>query len=181
MSSDGQLSVFHRCCLLRCGVSAPLYLLAALLCAGTYSFLLQGRKALKQMAWMLPLLLVIALINPLFNTRGERILFLIFGRPYTLEALLYGFAVGVTLLITLLWFGCYNHVMTEDKFTALLGNLAPSLSLLLVMVLRLIPNIIAKTKYFFTVFSPYILKVYVPVISATACFTSMSVMSSILS
>lgn len=124
----------------------PLYLLAALLCAGTYSFLLQGRKALKQMAWMLPLLLVIALINPLFNTRGERILFLIFGRPYTLEALLYGFAVGVTLLITLLWFGCYNHVMTEDKFTALLGNLAPSLSLLLVMVLRLIPNIIAKTK-----------------------------------
>ena len=73
----------------------PLYLLAALLCAGTYSFLLQGRKALKQMAWMLPLLLVIALINPLFNTRGERILFLIFGRPYTLEALLYGFAVGI--------------------------------------------------------------------------------------
>ena len=124
----------------------PAYLIAALLCAGTYYLLLQGRKALKSMALMLPLLLIVAAINPLFNTRGEHMLFLIFGRPYTLEALLYGFAVGATLVITLLWFGCYNHVMTEDKFTALFGNLAPSLSLLLVMVFRLVPSLLSKIR-----------------------------------
>ena len=122
----------------------PAYLLAAILCAGCYYLLLQGRKALKRIALMLPLFLFVAAINPIFNTQGSRILFFLFGRPYTLEALFYGFAVGGILIITLLWFGCYNHVMTEDKFTALFGNLAPSLSLLLVMVFRLIPALLSK-------------------------------------
>ncbi len=98
------------------------------------------------MLMLLPLLLVIAGINPIFNTRGDHILFLLFGRPYTLEALLYGLAVGAILVITLLWFGCYSRVMTEDKFTALFGSLAPSLSLLLVMVFRLIPNLLSKAQ-----------------------------------
>ena len=44
----------------------------------------------------------------------------------------------------LLWFGCYNAVLTSDKFTSLFGNVIPALSLLLVMVLRLIPNFMRK-------------------------------------
>ena len=124
----------------------PAYLLAGLLCAGTYYWLLAGRKALKTLLMLLPLLLIVAAVNPLFNTRGEHVLFTLFGRPYTLEALGYGFATGAMLVITLLWFGCYNQVMTEDKFTALFGNLAPSLSLLLVMVFRMIPNLMSKAK-----------------------------------
>lgn len=124
----------------------PAYLLASLLCAGIYYLLLRGRNGLRSMAWMLPLLLAVAAINPIFNTRGEHILFFLFGRPYTQEAFLYGLAVGAILVITLLWFGCYNHVMTEDKFTSLFGNLAPSLSLLFVMVFRLIPSLLSKIR-----------------------------------
>lgn len=124
----------------------PAYLLSGILCAGIYYLLLKGRNALKSIAMMLPLWLAVTLINPLFNTQGSHTLFLLFGRPYTLEALLYGMAVGGILINTLLWFGCYSCIMTEDKFTVLFGNLAPSLSLLLVMVLRLIPNLFAKTK-----------------------------------
>lgn len=122
----------------------PAYLAAGIVCAGIYYLLLKGRKAIKPIAMMLPLLLAVAAINPIFNTRGEHVLFLLFGRPYTLEALVYGFAVGSVLIITLLWFSCYNHVMTEDKFTVLFGNLAPSLSLLLVMVFRMIPSLLSK-------------------------------------
>lgn len=124
----------------------PAYLLSGILCAGIYYLLLKGRNALKSMAMMLPLWLAVTLINPLFNTQGSHTLFLLFGRPYTLEALFYGMAVGGILVITLLWFSCYSCIMTEDKFTALFGNLAPSLSLLLVMVLRLIPNLFTKAK-----------------------------------
>ena len=124
----------------------PAYLLAATVCSAAYYLLLQGRKALKKILLMLPLLLTVAVINPIFNTQGTHILFSLLGRPYTLEALVYGFAVGSILIITLLWFGCYNHVMTEDKFTALFGNLAPSLSLLLVMVFRLIPSLLTKAE-----------------------------------
>ena len=124
----------------------PAYLLVGILCAGAYYLLLKGRKALKSIFMMLPLFLAVALINPIFNTQGAHVLFFLFGRPYTLEALLYGLAVGGILVITLLWFGCYNCIMTEDKFTALFGNFAPSLSLLLVMIFRLIPNLLAKAK-----------------------------------
>ena len=118
----------------------PAYLVAGILCAGIYYVLLQGRKALKRIGMMLPLFLAVALINPIFNTQGEHILFLLFGRPYTMEALGYGLAVGGILVITLLWFGCYSQIMTEDKFTALFGNLAPSLSLLLV------PSLLSKAR-----------------------------------
>lgn len=124
----------------------PAYLLAAFLCASVYYVLLQGRKALKYIAMLLPLLLAVAVINPIFNTRGAHVLFYLFGRPYTLEALGYGFTVGAILVITLLWFGCYNQIMTGDKFTALFGNLVPALSLLLVMVFRLIPGLLSKAR-----------------------------------
>lgn len=124
----------------------PAYLVAGILCAGIYYVLLQGHKALKSIGMLLPLFLAVALINPIFNTQGDHILFLLLGRPYTLEALGYGLAVGGILVITLLWFGCYNQIMTEDKFTALFGNLAPSLSLLLVMVFRLIPSLLSKAR-----------------------------------
>ena len=39
----------------------------------------------------------------------------------------------------LLWFSCYNIVMTSDKFTYLFGRMAPSVTLVFTMVLRLIP------------------------------------------
>jgi len=46
----------------------------------------------------------------------------------------------------LLWFGCYNKVLTGDKFTSLFGNWIPAISLLLVMVFRMVPNFIRKTR-----------------------------------
>lgn len=124
----------------------PAYLLTAIIGSAVYYLLLCGRTAVKRIAAIVPLLLAVAAINPLFNTQGQHVLFLLFGRPYTFEAFCYGLAVGAILVITLLWFGCYNHVMTEDKFTALFGNLAPALSLLLVMVFRLIPSLFSKTR-----------------------------------
>lgn len=122
----------------------PAYLLAALGCSGLYYLLLDGHRALMRMALLLPLWLAVAAINPLFNTRGSHILFSLFGRPYTLEALSYSAAVGAILLITLIWFATYSRIMTADKFTAIFGNLIPALSLLLVMIFRLVPRVVTK-------------------------------------
>lgn len=124
----------------------PVYLAAGAVAGALYYTLLLGRKAFKLLAAMLPVLLLVAVLNPLFNSQGEHILLRLMGRPYTLEALCYGAGVGTILVITLLWFGCYNRVMTEDKFTALFGSLAPVLSLLLVMVFRLIPGLQQKAQ-----------------------------------
>ena len=125
-------------------IQHPAYMLAAIIGALVYYLLLKGRKGIKTILLLLPVFLLIALINPVFNTLGETQLFTLFGRPYTWEALLYGLVVGGIFVVMMLWFGCYNVVLTSDKFTSLFGNLIPSLSLLLVMVLRMIPNLMRK-------------------------------------
>lgn len=131
-----------------CGVviQHPAYLIAGVLGAATYYLLLRGVHGWKSLALLLAAFVLLAAVNPLLNTQGELILFHIFGRPYTFEALLYGVAIAGVFLVTMLWFGCYNAVMTGDKFTSLFGSLIPSVSLLLVMVLRMVPGLIRKTK-----------------------------------
>ncbi len=125
-------------------IQHPAYVILGILCGAAYYLLLQGPKGMKNILAMLPIFLLLTFANPLFNRYGQRVLFRYFGRPYTLEALLYGLAIGGIFLEMLLWFGCYNAVLTSDKFTALFGNQIPGLSLLLVMVLRLIPNFLRK-------------------------------------
>lgn len=127
-------------------IQHPAYLAAGVVCSVVYHLLLNGTKGWKLIAATLPIFVLISLINPLFNTYGKTVLFLLFGRNYTLEALIYGMTLGGMFVLMMLWFSCYNQVLTSDKFVCLFGTLIPSLSLLLVMVLRLIPSFMRKTK-----------------------------------
>lgn len=124
----------------------PAYLLAGGVCAAAYTLVLCGRGALKRMAVLLPVWAAIALVNPLVNVSGATVLFSLGSRPYTLEALCYGAAVGGMFVGMLLWFDCYGRVLTTDRFMMLFGSAAPSLSLLLVMVLRLIPAMLRRAR-----------------------------------
>ena len=124
----------------------PVYLLAGCVTGAIYYLLLNGKKGWKMMAGMLPLFVILTVVNPLFNTLGATPLFYLGDRPYTREALLYGAATASMIVIIFLWFGCYNKVLTSDKFTSLFGSMIPSVSLLLVMVLRMVPNFIAKIR-----------------------------------
>ena len=127
-------------------IQHPAFLLAGVLTGGIYYLLLNGKKGWKTILSLLPMFIILTAINPLLNTLGATPLFYLWGRPYTLEALFYGGALASMLVIMMLWFGCYNKVLTSDKFTSLFGSLIPSISLLLVMILRMIPNFIRKTQ-----------------------------------
>ena len=129
-------------------IQHPAYLAAGFVCGTTYFLLLNGRKGIKMLLALLPLFLIMTVVNPLFNTYGATTLFHVLGRPYTREALVYGAAIASVFVVMLIWFGCYNAVLTSDKFTSLFGNLIPALSLLLVMVLRMIPNLMRKARQF---------------------------------
>ena len=127
-------------------IQHPAYVLAGFVMGAIYYLMLNGSKGLKFLLLLLPLFVFVAAINPLFNTDGQRILRYVFGRPYTLEALIYGAALSGMIVVMILWFGCYNKVLTGDKFTSLFGNLIPAISLLLVMVFRMVPNFIRKAR-----------------------------------
>lgn len=114
--------------------------LSVFLSLGSY-FMIRGKKGVRFLVWALVLFVVIVLLNPVFNTLGSTVLFTwLWERPYTLEALFYGFATGGMFLTVILWFACYNEIMTEDKFTYLFGRAIPSISLVLCMVLRFVPH-----------------------------------------
>ena len=127
-------------------IGHPAYLLAGTVTGAIYYLLLNGAKGLKMILGLLPLYIFLTAINPLLNTYGVTPLFYLLGRPYTLEALLYGGTIAGMFVAMLIWFGCYNKVLTSDKFTSLFGNLIPASSLLLVMVLRMVPSFIRKTQ-----------------------------------
>jgi len=126
----------------------PACLLISLFSSLAYSIYLNGHKAIRfSLLYMLPLLLVTALMNPIFNHEGATILtYLHSGNPLTLESILYGVAAASMLVTVISWFSCYHAVMTSDKFVYLFGRIIPSLSLLLSMTLRFVPKFRAQIK-----------------------------------
>lgn len=122
-------------------IQHPFYVAAGIVSAASFYLLLHRRAGLKFLTALLPLIIVVCLINPLFNPEGVHILFFFFGRPYTAEALVYGAVIAGIFLNMALWFACFHAIMTGDKLLCLFGSRLPSLSLLMVMVLRLIPEL----------------------------------------
>ena len=126
----------------------PVCLGISLVGALAYSIYLKGKKAVRfNLAYMLPLLVITALINPAFSHQGVTILaYLPSGNPLTLESILYGICAAFLLITVIAWFSCFNAVMTSDKFVYLFGRIIPALSLVLSMSLRFVPRFTAQIK-----------------------------------
>jgi energy-coupling factor transport system permease protein len=87
------------------------------------------------------MMLLIIGMNPLFNHRGTTILgYLSNGNAITLEACVYGIQAAMLLAAVVLWFSCFNVIMTTDKLIYIFGRILPTLSLLISMILRFVPR-----------------------------------------
>jgi energy-coupling factor transport system permease protein len=125
----------------------PVFLGISLLCAILYNAWLVGiKKTLKNnLLFTLPMVILVGVSNPLFNHYGVTILFYLNnGNPVTLETMVYGVVMAIMLCEVVLWFACYNRVMTSDKFIYLFGRVIPALSLILSMCLRFVPRFIER-------------------------------------
>ncbi|HWQ71214.1 MAG TPA: energy-coupling factor transporter transmembrane component T [Desulfitobacteriaceae bacterium] len=120
----------------------PVFTGISLTAALVFSWLLHGRKGVKfSLVFCIPMFLLIALANPLFNHRGKTVLFYLRDNPVTLEAVLYGLCAAASLIAVVLWFSCYSKVITSDKFLYLFAKAAPTVALLITMTLRMIPQL----------------------------------------
>lgn len=125
----------------------PVFLAVSLLCGMIYSIRLNGMRALRfNLIYLLPTLVLVALINPAFNHEGVTILLYVNDNPITLESIVYGIASSAMFISVILWFSCYNAVMSSDKFIYLFGRVIPALSLILSMVLRFVPKFKAQVR-----------------------------------
>ena len=118
----------------------PVFLGLVLATGFLYSALLKGGKAWKNNAVLvLSILLVMTAINGLFTHNGVTVLFYLNGNRVTLEALAFGAASALLLAGVIIWFGCFQVIMSSDKFIYLFGRVVPVLALTLSMVFRFIP------------------------------------------
>lgn len=123
----------------------PVYVVLTCLFSGAYYAYLKGaRPFLHSLAAFVPLVAFIGLLNALFNSTGITLLWSWGPFSVTAEGIFYGLAVGGMLVSILLWFSCYNEVMTEDKFTYLFGRRFPTISLMVSMISRWIPRMVSR-------------------------------------
>ena len=124
---------------------SPVFLAATLVFSWLYSILLNGKKAIKSnLLFTLPIVVIMAVINTFFTHNGATVLFYVNNSRITLEALLYGLAAAVLLSSIIVWFSCFNVVMTSDKLIFIFGKAAPVLGLTLSMIFRFIPLLKAR-------------------------------------
>lgn len=121
----------------------PVILLLSLGSGFAYGVRLKGWRSMGSLfgKFLLPGMIVVALVNPAFNHYGVTpLLYLENGNAITLEAIVYGVALALVLGVSLTWFSTYNLVMTSDKFIYLFGKIIPASSLILSMVFRFVPK-----------------------------------------
>lgn len=129
-------------------VMNPVCLALSLVCAFVNAVYLNGIKTVKLcLKFIMPMMLLIILINPVFNHQGVTILmYFPWDNPLTLESIIYGIASAALLSSVVLWFSVFNRVITSDKLVYLFGRIIPSLSLVLSMSLRFVPKFSAQFK-----------------------------------
>lgn len=119
----------------------PVFLVIAVLASMCYALILGGKGTLKFIVcFLLPMVLLVTVVNALVNPRGNTVLLYTEYSQITMEAGIYGLTTGLMLAAILLWFSCYNRVMTSDKFVYLFGRVIPAISLIFSMVMRFVPN-----------------------------------------
>lgn len=118
----------------------PIFLMESFAMAWMYSILLCGKKAIVfNSIFTAMALILVPLLNILNVHNGVTVLFYLNGNRVTLEALLYGFAAALMISGMLIWFSCFQVIVTGEKIVYLFGRAAPVIALTLSMAFRFIP------------------------------------------
>ncbi|MEW9668550.1 energy-coupling factor transporter transmembrane component T [Ammoniphilus sp. 3BR4] len=118
----------------------PLFLTAALAVIILLNVVQDKGRQLRSNAWMYAILAFsIFLLNPLFTRRGKEILFYIWDQPVTLEAIMYGWIMALSMLCVLCGFVSFNLIITSGKFLYLFARFIPKTALVTMLSVRFVP------------------------------------------
>ena len=119
--------------------SDPIIVFLSFVSASALLLCVTGRKEIKAILVFSLLIPVMAVINPIFNHRGETVLFVINDNPVTFEAFFYGLYSALMIVAVLCLFRSFTKIMTSDRLLYLFGSFSPKAALILSMALRYIP------------------------------------------
>lgn len=118
----------------------PYYLFSFLICI-TVLITLQGISSefKNVIRFFIPMSLLIIILNPLVSPVGTTRIYITGGYFITLEALVYGILMSLSLLIILLLFASYNRAISYQEMLYLFSKRFPHISMIIIMALRFIP------------------------------------------
>lgn len=123
----------------------PVLIGCALVGGLVYEGSLSGpRTVFSSLRWQLPLVLLVSVVNPLFVAEGTTVAFCVGSRPVYWESLWYGAAMGGMFVASIVWFRVAAALLPMDRVTALLANIAPIITLMISMSMRLIPRFVRQ-------------------------------------
>ena len=117
------------------------YYLISFLALISVLIMLQGitRDVVQIIKFFIPMSLLIIIINPLTSHEGTTRIYIMGSYFITLEALVYGIIMSLSLLIILLVFASYNRSVSYQEMLYLFSKRFPHISMIIVMALRFIP------------------------------------------
>ena len=125
----------------------PVFVTLSLSGALAFSLVARGAAAtVRGLAWQLPLLVLVCLLNPFFSASGSTLLLKVGPRSVYLESLAYGATMGALLVATVLWFEDAAAVLTQDRLLALAGRRARSVPLVASMAAQLVPQMLGRAR-----------------------------------
>lgn len=125
----------------------PVFVTLSLSGALAFSLVARGAAAtVRGLAWQLPLLVLVCLLNPFFSASGSTLLLKVGPRSVYLESLAYGATMGAFLVATVLWFEDAAAVLTQDRLLALAGRRARSVPLVASMAAQLVPQMLGRAR-----------------------------------
>jgi energy-coupling factor transport system permease protein len=101
----------------------------------------EGREWRKWSPPMLTGVILIMLMNPILSHRGRTVLYYLGDIPITLESVVYGVTLAISMLNLLTFFVTYRLVMTEQKFLFLFTRVSPKAALIAMMAMGLVPRL----------------------------------------
>lgn len=120
----------------------PVLLAAAWLAAIVVNVHLDGGREWRK--WGVPMLIGFVLImitNPLISHRGRTVITYLGDMPLTLESVVYGITLALSILFVLTLFVSYRLVMSEQKFLFLFSRVSPKAALVTMMATGLVPRL----------------------------------------
>ncbi|HZJ69237.1 MAG TPA: energy-coupling factor transporter transmembrane component T [Candidatus Eisenbacteria bacterium] len=126
----------------------PIWVVSCFIFALIYFLRIKGLSAiLLQFLYFIPMLVMIVVINSIFNGLGLTVLFYLGeGNPITLENIMFGVFSALALFNVFLWFSTYNSLLTSDEILSVLGHKLPTIGLALSMIIKYIPDTLKQGK-----------------------------------
>lgn len=118
----------------------PVFLILSFTFACASAVMTRGYAGLRFCIWVTGCALVLmTLINVLFNHRGDSVLFTVGSLVFTKESMLYGLSAALLLSSAVIWSTVLGTLLTGDKLVYIFGRVSPGLGLLLSMTFRAVP------------------------------------------